>query len=74
MHELDFRYKIARYFKCSNCGENAAVTELLTLQGEKKKKLSKFDVFDMILAGCKSCGQLQYFDKYFLPEVDLWEK
>lgn len=74
MHELDFRYQIARHFKCEKCGSHLAKTDLLSLTGEKKKKLSKFDIFDMILTGCKSCGHLQFFDKYFLPEENIWDK
>lgn len=74
MHELEFRYEISSHFKCRSCGSTAARTELLTLLGEKKKNLSKFDVFDMILTGCKHCGRLGFFDKYFLPEKDIWEK
>lgn len=74
MHELDFRYHLARHFKCPNCESHNATTELLTLSGEKKKKLSTYDVFDMILAVCKSCGQLVSFDKFFLPETNVWEK
>ena len=73
MHELDFRYNVASHFKCSHCGNVSARTELMTMNGEKKKNLSKFDVFDIILTGCKSCGRLQCYDKYFLPETDLWK-
>lgn len=74
LQELDFRYHVARNFKCEKCDSPQAKTELLSLMGEKKKKLSKFNVFDMILTSCKSCGHLQFFDKYFLPEENIWDK
>ena len=73
MHQLEFRYELARHFKCTQCGSQSASTEIFSLSGEKKKKLSDYDIFDMILAVCKSCGQLITFDKFFLPETNVWE-
>ena len=69
IHELHFRNEIASQFICSHCQSHSALTELVTFWGEYKKKLSKFSAFDMILVACKSCGQLHFFDEYFLPEI-----
>lgn len=74
MHELDFRHNASKNFKCLNCQGHSAATELMPVHGETENDLSKFSIFDMILIECKVCGYIQFFDKYFLPETDVWDK
>ena len=74
MREMDFRYQLASNYKCRQCGSTKQSVELISLCGEFKKNLSKFDIFDMISASCQECGRMEFFDKYFLPETDISNK
>ena len=73
MRELDFRFAVSRNYQCCSCQNTSIKTELVPIFGEDKLGLSKFHVFDMIAVECKTCGCVQYFDKYFLPEENIWE-
>jgi predicted nucleic-acid-binding Zn-ribbon protein len=72
MQDLEFRHHASRNFTCLNCQGRSATNELMPIHGETKSDLSKFSIFDMILIECKACGYIQFFDKYFLPESDIW--
>ncbi|MFC1667929.1 zinc ribbon domain-containing protein [Chlamydiota bacterium] len=65
MSVIELRNSLSKQFVCKHCKNKGAYTNIITVSGDWKNNISKFQNFDFILVSCKQCGCSDFYDMYF---------